>query len=193
MKKLLALILCSLSFSIFASDIDAEYKRVGAVLIAKPFDLKKFEAAIKATTHLKDDIDYAPMNSKTIIHVAVNKDYDDAVKLLVEKFKSDIRQIVKTGPGGPVLTSYCLYMGSTKSYKYLYSIQTKDENGSRKDMDEKLFIAGVKADAVNEAWLADLRRETANHEKIMKKVHSFSLRDLFDIIKPVIGSTAGNF
>src|SRR3989338_8362366 len=136
MKKLVTLMICWLSFSVFAADLTAEYKKVGAVLVAKPFDLKKFEAAIKATTHLKDDIDYAPKKSKTMIQVAVNQDYDDAVKLLVEKFKSDFRQEVR-GPGTTPLTSECLRVASTKSYKYLYSIKTKEENEERKSWDEK--------------------------------------------------------
>jgi hypothetical protein len=187
MKKLLALILCSLSFSIFASDIEAEYRRVGAVMVAKPFDLKKFEAAIKATTHLKDDIDYTPAkNYKTLMVVAVLKDYVDVVKILAEKYDSDIRQRVG-GPASSPITSTCLFHGSTDTYKYLYSLFTKEENEERKEADERSYIAGIKDAAAHAEYMRHLTALTADHDKIMKDVHSLSFKDFLKLLKPLAG------
>jgi hypothetical protein len=191
-KKLLALIGCLMSLSAFAGDLTGEFRKVADVLIAKPFNLQNFERAIRATTHLKDDIDYAPENSRKLIHVAVNEDMVDAVKLLVEKFHSDIRQDTK-GPGSAPITSVCLYMGSTNTYKYLYSLHTKSENDARAEWDEKALRKGEIDDAVNHAWLIQLQAKTKDHEMKMKKIRSISLKDVLNVLLPVFGASSGAF
>ena len=191
MKKLLALIGCLFSLSAFSGDLTSEYDKVSDVLIATPFNLQNFERAIKATTHLKEDIDYAPAKSRSLIHIAVNKDLVDAVQLLVEKFHSDMRQEIQ-GPGSAPLTSKCLYMGSLHSYAYLVKKQSRSENEARKSWDDKAFLKGVQDDAVRAHELAILKASNADHDKIMKRLKTFTFDDFKQLVLPLIGVGAGS-
>lgn len=188
MKKILALIVCLSSFSVFAGNIESEWDATSLILVQKPFNKEKFVKSIKSSTYLKNNIDYRTHKNNPLLMIAIDANIVPAATILVEDFRSNLRQLAG-GPGTAPITSRALYMGSFETYAYLCGLQSDAENEKRKKSDEAAVQEAAEEQESMDDYIDHLKRVD---DLLMKKNKSRTKSDVFKILRAVLGAAVGS-